>query len=123
MTAGSPVSGIILHICPAADRLADNDGWYQCPSLANEGFIHCSEPNQVIEVADNLFRGHSGLILLLIDPVRVVPEIRVEDAGNGKLYPHIYGALNKGAVVGTIAFEPDTEGRFHLPHGLLLARS
>jgi uncharacterized protein (DUF952 family) len=113
---GDRKSGIILHICPLAEwRSAQAYGWYRSSSLESEGFIHCSEPDQLIEVADYLFRGRSGLILLLIDPARVVAEIRSEDAGNGKFYPHIYGALNESAVIGTLPFEPDPEGRFALP--------
>lgn len=110
------VPGLILHICtPAEWQSVDDAGWYRCASLESEGFIHCSAPAQVVEVADSVFRGRSGLILLVIDPARVIPDIRVEEAGNGQSYPHIYGALNSSAVVGTLPFEPDAEGRFTLP--------
>ncbi len=113
------VPGIILHICTRAEwQSVDDGGWYRCASLESEGFIHCSQPGQVVEVADFVFRGRSGLILLLVDPARVVPEIRVEVAGNGQSYPHIYGALNSSAVIGTLPFAPNAEGRFALPQEL-----
>lgn len=115
----SEISGSILHICPLTDwQSVPDDGWYRCSSLEDEGFIHCSAPAQVVEVAVSVFRGRSGLILLLIDPVRVIPGIRVERAGNGQSYPHVYGALNISAVVGALPFEPDAEGRFTLPSEL-----
>ena len=106
---------LILHICSAADWLASRDGHYRCPSLEREGFIHCSTPEQVIEVASHLFRGRRGLVLLVIDADRVTAEVRREDGGNGKFYPHIYGPLNVSAVAEVVAFEPNPDGGFTLP--------
>ena len=62
-----------------------------------------------------MFRGQHGLVLLVIDPGRVIPSIRYEDAGNGTLYPHIYGPLNVSAVTGIEPFEPTVDGKFQLP--------
>lgn len=106
---------IILHMCPLAEWTASRNGHYRCASLDNEGFIHCSTPEQVIEAADFLFRGQHGLVLLVIDPTRVTAPIRYEDAGNRKLYPHIYGPLDANAVVDAVPFEPAPDGRFVLP--------
>ncbi|MGF6432926.1 DUF952 domain-containing protein [Bradyrhizobium sp. Pha-3] len=105
---------VIYHICSPAAWAAANNGEYRPASFGSEGFIHCSTPEQLVEVANYLFRGQRGLILLAIDPARVIPPIRYEDAGNGKLYPHIYGPLNAGAVVAVQPFEPDTDGTFDL---------
>jgi uncharacterized protein (DUF952 family) len=106
---------IILHICSSAAWAATKNGDYRCSSLDSEGFIHCSTPDQVVEVANHLFLGQRGLVLLVIDPERVIPNIRYEDAGNGTLYPHIYGPLNVSAVTGIEPFEPTVEGKFELP--------
>jgi uncharacterized protein (DUF952 family) len=83
----------IVHICSSTAWAAtkNRNGEYPCPSLDSEGFIHCSTPDQVVEVANYLFRGQRGLVLLVIDPETWSPSIRYEDAGNGKLYPHIHG--------------------------------
>ena len=77
-----------------------------------------ARPRSVVEVANYLFRGQRGLVLLVIDPDRVISPIRYEDAGNGKLYPHIYGPLNPGAVVAVEPFEPSAAGTFELPKRL-----
>ena len=106
---------IVLHICSSTAWAATKNGEYRCPSLDSEGFIHCSTPDQAVDVANSLFRGQRGLVLLVIDPARVVPSIRYEDAGNGKLYPHIYGPLNVNAVVGVEVFKPSADGTFELP--------
>lgn len=105
----------ILHICPAADWQGSRDGRYRCASLDHEGFIHCSTPEQVIEVAGRLFQGRRDLVLLVIEPDRVTPAIRWEDGGNGKFYPHIYGPLNVGAVTDVVVFAAEVDGSFKLP--------
>jgi uncharacterized protein (DUF952 family) len=106
---------MIFHICSAAEWQASGDGHYRGASLDREGFIHCSTPEQVIEVADRLFHGRCDLVLLVIDPDRVTAEIRREDGGNDQFYPHIYGALNVNAVTAVVAFEPNRDGGFELP--------
>lgn len=56
-------------------------GEYRCRSLDSEGFILCSTPDQVVEVANYLFRGQRGLVLLVIDPESVVPEYPIRGRG------------------------------------------
>ena len=104
----------IFHICSPARWEAAKSSEYRSPSFDNEGFIHCSTSDQVIEVANYLFRGQRGLVLLVINPDRVTSPIRYEDAGNGKLYPHIYGPLNPSAVIAVEPFEPSANGTFEL---------
>jgi len=107
---------MILHICSSdAWKAALNSGSYIGDTLLTEGFIHCSTKDQVIEVADYIFRGRAGLLLLLIDEAKVKEKIRYEDAGNGKLYPHIYGPLNLDAVMDAVEFPPRADGTFVLP--------
>jgi uncharacterized protein (DUF952 family) len=107
---------MILHICPnAAWKAAQDSGSYTGDTLRSEGFIHCSTRDQVIEVADYVFRGRQGLLLLLIDETKVEAEIKYEDAGNGKLYPHVYGSLNLDAVMDAVTFSPRDDGTFELP--------
>jgi uncharacterized protein (DUF952 family) len=107
---------MILHICTKeAWEDAVKTGFYKGDTLASQGFIHCSTPEQVVEVADYMFKNKSGLILLVIDDRKITQEIKYEDAGNGKLYPHIYGPLNADAVLKVIDFPPKQDGTFELP--------
>lgn len=107
---------MILHICSKKDwEEAKAVGAYTADTLSSQGFIHCSTPEQVIEIADYMFRGQSDLMLLLIDEKKVNKEIKYEDAGNGKLYPHIYGPLNIDAVANTKDFPSESDGTFKLP--------
>ncbi len=108
---------IILHITRRADwEKAAGTGGYEAESLARSGFIHCSKPEQVVRVADGIFRGQKGLVLLVIDTERVKAEIRHENLEGGtQLFPHIYGLLNLDAVVDVVDFVPGADGCFALP--------
>jgi uncharacterized protein (DUF952 family) len=97
----------IYHIAEAADwERARRDGQYTTSTLgrtlAEEGFIHAATAGQVAQVANAFYRGVPGLLLLVIDPALVGPEIRYEHVpGQDLPYPHIYGPLNTDAVVET----------------------
>lgn len=88
-------------------------GAYRGETLSAEGFIHCSEAHQLIAVANANFHGALGLLVLEIDPSRVLAEVRYENlAGRADLFPHIYGPLNRGAVVGVHPLVPGPSGEF-----------
>ncbi len=104
----------LFHITRGADwQIALEQGAYQADTLASQGFIHCSTRAQVAAVANRMYRGQHGLVLLEIDSRRVQPEIRYENLeGGAELYPHIYGPLNLEAVEKVIEFEPRPDGLF-----------
>lgn len=108
----------IFHITSsAAWEEARATGVYRGDTLDSEGFIHCSLVRQVVDVANARFRGQQGLVLLQIDTARITPEIKYEGAGE-ELFPHIYGPLNKEAVIKVYDFLPDRQGLFQLPVGV-----
>ena len=110
----------ILHITtPDAWAEAQQQGQYTADSLAEEGFIHCSTPAQVVYVANERFRGRADLILLVITASRVDASIVYEDCyETGQRFPHIYGPLNLDAVAQVLTFPPAADGLFELPPGL-----
>lgn len=90
---------LIVHLCPrGAWEAALVSGAFHTTSLDEEGFIHCSRRNQILAVANTLYQDISDAVLLWIDPVRVMAEIRWELVGDDS-YPHIYGELNIDAVI------------------------
>jgi uncharacterized protein (DUF952 family) len=107
----------IFHITKRAEwERAEREGTYRTPTLASEGFIHCSRSDQVIRIANTLFAGQTGLVLLEIDTRRVRAEIRDENCEGGReFFPHIYGALDSGSVVRVLALEPGEDGSFAMP--------
>ncbi|KEK23123.1 DUF952 domain-containing protein [Bacillus gaemokensis] len=85
-------------------------------SLMQEGFIHCSFLEQSLQVANKHFSNEMDLVLLIMDTALVKEEIKYEIASNGQKYPHIYGALNVGAIVKVVPFYKEA-GLFALPKG------
>jgi uncharacterized protein (DUF952 family) len=110
----------IFHVTAADDwSAAQRAGVYRLStrgqSLDEVGFIHCSYADQVTRVANAIYRGVHGLVLLEIDPAGLTAEVRVEALGDGdEKFPHIYGPLNTDAVVAVVAFEPTANGHFEL---------
>ncbi|MFB8039084.1 DUF952 domain-containing protein [Streptomyces sp. NPDC056004] len=76
-------------------------------TLHEEGFIHCSLPDQLPGVAEMLYGAGSGagtgdqeLVVLVIDPDRLPGPVRYESvAPGGEEFPHIYGPVPVDAVV------------------------
>jgi uncharacterized protein (DUF952 family)/uridine phosphorylase len=108
---------LILHIVPYQNWVhAQEQDVYEPSSLDDEGFIHCSTPEQVADVANALYHGQRDLVLLCIDADHVQAAIKYEDCyETGQEFPHIYGPLNLDAVVQVVPFATDEEGQFQLP--------
>jgi uncharacterized protein (DUF952 family) len=106
------MSDTILHITTDAGwAQAQRDGRLVTPSLAEEGFIHCSTHAQVEGTANRIFRGSGDLLLLEVDPDRLTAPLQWERATDvGDEFPHIYGPLNLDAVVGTRPLPESAEG-------------
>jgi uncharacterized protein (DUF952 family) len=99
---------LIYHITSrTAWEHAQQAGAYRAESLTAQGFIHCSTLEQVPRVAQAVFRGQQGLVLLCIDIDKLTAELRYEPPDpnipaqhySGELFPHLYGTLNIDAVV------------------------
>jgi len=111
----------ILHIAEASGWAEGQaSGLYRRSTLGRtveeEGFIHCSYWNQVEAVANAFYAGQEDLLLLVIDPARVAPEIREEAVDGGERFPHIYGPLNLDAVTEVRPFSAGEDGVFATPH-------
>lgn len=119
---------IIYHIAAEQEfKSCIADGNYGPPSLAADGFIHCTSGRSVLlAVAEDYYSDvDDALLVLKIDLSRIQSEVRFEDPsplpGGGKSheklaqrFPHIYGLLNLSAVtgIGTLSRQ---EGEFVWP--------
>jgi uncharacterized protein (DUF952 family) len=85
-------------------------GIYTPPTFEQDGFIHLSQKHQVLGVANNFYKGQTGLVCLVIDPSKLRAELKYEGPvhPNGKeveefsasdKFPHLYGAMNLDAVI------------------------
>jgi uncharacterized protein YhfF/uncharacterized protein (DUF952 family) len=98
-------------------------GQYAAPSLATEGFIHCSTGPQLLETGKRYFGGQSGLVLLCIRADRLSSPFVFEAAApldGGKprsgSFPHVYGPIDVHALWRVVDF--DATGELALPSGL-----
>lgn len=114
---------MILHFCPRAEwdgAVAAGD--YRADSLASQGFIHCSTPEQVATPATALARGRRDIVLLEIDEERLTRPVVWEQGDppdpGGMLFPHVYEPIPVAAVVGVHDYLPGPDGAFHRPTGL-----
>ncbi len=100
----------IYHLCQRREWLMSQAaGEYRPDSLAIEGFIHCSQREQIIDVANRYYKNVPEMVLLTVNPEMLSSEIRWENSG-GSYYPHIYGPINLLAVSGVTEMRPDDDG-------------
>ncbi|MCW5910781.1 MAG: DUF952 domain-containing protein [Cyclobacteriaceae bacterium] len=93
---------MIYHIIAEADwhtQLQEESESISVSTLQTEGFIHCCTQQQVEGVLSRYFKGQTGLLMLEIDESKLQPGLRFEKSTNDELFPHVYGAINKSAIV------------------------
>ena len=100
---------IIYHVTTDnAWNSATQKGYYEADSLQNEGFIHCSQPEQVEGVLRRYFAGKTELVKLTIDTDKLTSRFIYEWSPSSKdTFPHVYGPINLEAVTGVDSIASD----------------
>jgi len=106
---------MIYHLVSQADfEQQPADQPYSPASLASEGFIHLTaEPRRVVWIANAFYRSAPDLIALQIDESRLTAPLRSEQTPDG-LFPHLYGPLNRNAIVGIRPMVRDESGDYRM---------
>ena len=76
---------------------------YVHASLEKEGFIHASRSTQVAGVLDRYYEGIKDLLKLTIDTNLLASTSPLKEelaASVGENFPHIFGPINKSAIIG-----------------------
>jgi uncharacterized protein (DUF952 family) len=91
---------MIFHLAPLDAWTAEPGLPYAPASLATDGYVHCSADRAtVLAIADRLYRDIPGTLLAVeFDEKALTPEVRHEGDSGGR-YPHVYGPLDRAAVV------------------------
>jgi uncharacterized protein (DUF952 family) len=107
----------IYKISPAsAWREAERQGVYRgSADDLSDGFIHFSTASQVAETARKHFFGQAGLFLIAVDADALGDALRWEPSRNDELFPHLYGALDLGAVIEVLDLRARPDGSHELP--------
>ena len=111
---------LIYHMCRRAEWEAARIGGHYSGSSQDreDGFIHFSGPDQIIESAAKHRKGQSDLVIIEVDVEALGPDLRWEASRGGRLFPHLYGKLAV-AVVRRVAELPlGADGRHLFPWGL-----
>jgi len=73
---------------------------YTHSSLENEGFIHTSYISELKISYEKYFSPNEELVLLGVDLTKVEADVKINEVpSRNALFPHIYGRLNKSAIV------------------------
>lgn len=118
---------VILHIIARSawdSRLDASE--IRSPSLATEGFIHFSTPEQLLRTADKHYHGRTDLLVLRVAADKLTAPLRWEAAGRSgppdnptdPLYPHLYGPINLDAVIDAVDLPCEPDGSFTMPVAL-----
>ncbi len=91
---------LIYHIVtPEVWEKFKDENEYEAESLTTEGFIHCSYQNQLDDVLQRYYANADKVLILSINPHYLTSELIAEPSTNREIYPHIYGKINKAAIV------------------------
>ena len=88
---------------------------FTADSLETEGFIHASYLDQIVATANLIFKGRTDLLILTIDTDLLSSEVKVEDTYGHGAHPHIYGTIDRPAIIATTDFPSNEDGTFSLP--------
>jgi len=102
-----------FHLVPeVAWSATDRASAYEASSLGAEGFIHCTDGVSALgETFDRHYAGDPRAFLTLtldLDALDVPWRYDVE----GSPYPHIYGSIDRSAIIGISRVERLPGGRF-----------
>ena len=92
---------VIYHVTTTTDwNAAKQKGYYEHPSLKDEGFIHCSQDHQVAGVLERYFAGQKDLVKLVIDTDKLTSKFVFDWSPSlADTFPHVYGPINSDAVI------------------------
>jgi glutathione S-transferase len=85
---------------------------YRTDSLAGEGFIHCCFADQVAAAANRFYATATEVLVVTLDPARLTHPLREELSSSGKLFPHVYGPINRDAVTAVVPLAKGVDGRW-----------
>ena len=91
---------LIYHIVLPDAWAAFQSDLYRAGSLETEGFIHCSFADQLDAVIKRYYIGTERVVVLEIESDRLMSRMLKEPSTGNEIYPHIYGPINRDAIVG-----------------------
>jgi uncharacterized protein (DUF952 family) len=107
--------GVIYHLVPIDYwETQPTDRPYAPADFAREGFIHCTQGDEQLAIVANRYyqNDQRAWYVLVIDVDALNSELKYEFGADGISYPHIYGPLNREAVINVLPMPRDPDGVF-----------
>ena len=80
------------------------------PSLATEGFVHCSTEDQLSTTIERHFAGATELVLLRLSTAGFGDALRWEESRPGETFPHVYRAIEIAEVAEVVPWRTRPPG-------------
>jgi uncharacterized protein (DUF952 family) len=111
------VGRIIYKICGATQwREAERTRVFRGAGIdMQDGYIHFSSSDQVMETAAKHFAGANDLLLVAVDEAALGPALKWEVSRGGALFPHLYGVLPLETVLWVKPLRLGADGRHVFP--------
>jgi uncharacterized protein (DUF952 family) len=91
---------MIYHVTTQAQWAScETESFYAPENFAKIGFVHACSQKQLEGVLQRYFKGQTKLALLEIDENKLGTVVKYEVATGDEAFPHIYGQINKRAIV------------------------
>jgi uncharacterized protein (DUF952 family) len=90
---------MIYHVTTEGEWRSSTEFFYSPSAFQKENFIHCCSKEQLSGVLKRYFDGKKNLVLLTLDEKKIKAPLKYEPSTNNDLYPHIYGQINKDAII------------------------
>lgn len=102
-------------VTPIQWKQFEGKNYYESPSLQTEGFIHGSTAEQLEVSIDLYYKEEPEVWVLKIESSKLQSELKYEPASsrNG-FFPHIYGPLNKDAIVEIYKIKPGNDKKMNI---------
>lgn len=107
----------IYHLTPAERWHTWSEGMPYLPAeYEADGFVHCTVGDELmLKVANRYYRDVPGdFVILVIDPALLTSPLKWEHASDelATEFPHIYGPIDREAIVGELVMQRAPDGRF-----------
>lgn len=104
---------LTYHLTPTAWwEAADPAAPLGAPSLATEGFVHCTDgAAAMVATANRHYTGDDrAFVILTVDLDRVGSRWSAEDAG--RIHPHVFGPLARESIIAVAPAPRGSNGEF-----------
>ena len=108
-----PRGATTLHLLPSETwSKARTLPEYVPEAFATDGFIHCTNgDDELVAVGNRYYRSDPRSFLVLTIAIdKLTSPVRYDDAS--RLFPHVYGPINRGAIVAARVVNRAADGAF-----------